>query len=163
MHIITPADRVHLRRAVELAAEAVDAGDQPFGSVLVSADGEVLFEDRNRTSSGDATRHPEFEIARWAAENVSPADRPNCTVYTSGEHCSMCSTAHAMVGLGRIVFATSGEQLRSWSRELGRTGASPIAPLPINAVAPNIPVAGPDLELSQEVRTLYERWVHDHS
>ena len=59
----------YLHRCVELAAEALEAGDDPFGSVLVAADGEVLFEDRNRVGSGDRTRHPEFEIARWAAAN----------------------------------------------------------------------------------------------
>ena len=36
---ITDLDRVHLRRCVELAAEALDRGDDPFGSVLVDADG----------------------------------------------------------------------------------------------------------------------------
>lgn len=162
MYTVTDGDRVHLRRCVELAAEAVDAGDQPFGSVLVSATGEVLFEDRNRTGGGDSTRHPEFAIARWAAEHLSPADRAACTVYTSGEHCSMCSTAHAMVGLGRIVYASSGDQLRSWRRDMGMGGASPIAPLPINAVAPGIPVAGPDPALSAEVRLLHERWAEKY-
>jgi hypothetical protein len=56
-------DLKHIRRAVVLAREALEAGDAPFGSVLVSGDGKVLAEDRNRTSSGDATRHPEFELA----------------------------------------------------------------------------------------------------
>lgn len=163
MYIVTDQDRVHLRRCVELAAEAVDAGDQPFGSVLVSPQGEVLFEDRNRTGSGDSTRHPEFAIARWAAEHLSPTDRAACTVYTSGEHCSMCSTAHALVGLGRIVYASSGDQLRSWRRDMGMGGASPIAPLPINAVAPNIPVAGPDPALSAEVRLLQQCWAEKHA
>ena len=66
---ISPEELPHLRRCVELAGEAVDAGDFPFGSVLVAADGRVLAEDRNReVSMGDATRHPEFELARWAAE-----------------------------------------------------------------------------------------------
>ncbi len=64
-------DLRHLRRCVYLAAEAVDAGDQPFGSILGSAGGEVLFEDHNRTGGGDATRHPEFAIVRWAAEHLS--------------------------------------------------------------------------------------------
>lgn len=32
----------HLRRCVELATEGLDAGDEPFGSVLVAADGTVL-------------------------------------------------------------------------------------------------------------------------
>lgn len=156
MYIITEEDRVHLKRCVELATEAADAGDQPFGSVLVDANGAVLFEDRNRTSGGDQTRHPEFAIARWAAEHLSPTERAECTVYTSGEHCPMCSAAHAMVGLGRIVFASSSDQLRSWRRELGIGGTALVAPLPINALAPEIPVAGPDTELSQKVRAIHE-------
>ena len=82
---IAPHDLPHLRRCVELAAEAVDAGDHPFGSVLVAADGRVLAEDRNRENTmADATRHPEFELARWAAANMTAADRAAATVFTSG-------------------------------------------------------------------------------
>src|SRR4051812_49661008 len=106
-------DLRHLRRCVELAAEAVEAGDEPFGSVLVGGDGTVLAEDRNRErSTGDAIRHPEIELARWAAANLAADDRAAATVYTSGEHCAMCAAAHGWVGLGRIVYATSGAQLR---------------------------------------------------
>lgn len=62
---VTAADLPYLRRCVELATEAVEAGDFPFGSVLVAADGAVLAEDRNReVTAGDPTRHPEFELAR---------------------------------------------------------------------------------------------------
>ncbi|WP_269499689.1 hypothetical protein [Castellaniella sp. S9] len=78
--MINEQDRMHLRRCVELAASALAAGDEPFGSLLVSSGGEVLFEDRNRVSGGDHTRHPEFAIARWAAENMSPEERARATV-----------------------------------------------------------------------------------
>jgi len=44
------AELRHLRRCVELATEALEAGDEPFGSVLVGADGAVLAEDRNRVA-----------------------------------------------------------------------------------------------------------------
>ncbi|NED63298.1 nucleoside deaminase, partial [Streptomyces sp. SID10244] len=60
---ITPTDVEHLRRCVDLARAALDAGDEPFGSTLVAADGTELFADRNRVSGGDATQHPEFAIA----------------------------------------------------------------------------------------------------
>lgn len=39
----------HLRRCVELATEALDAGDEPFGSVLAAADGTFLAEDRTES------------------------------------------------------------------------------------------------------------------
>src|SRR5215208_6552132 len=87
------ADLVHLRRCVDLATEAVDAGDEPFGSVLVAVTGEVLADDRNRVGAGDPTRHPEVALAQWAATHLTPAERATATVYTSGEHCPMCCGA----------------------------------------------------------------------
>ncbi len=152
---ISADDLTHLRRCVELAREALEVGDEPFGSLLIDASGVVRFEDRNRVKDGDATQHPEFAIARWATSNLAPVQRVRATVYTSGEHCPMCAAAHAWVGLGRIVYATSSEQLVGWRTEWGAP-PSPVAPLPISAVAPRIPVDGPAPELAGEMRTLYE-------
>ena len=152
---INDEDLGYLRRCVELARSALDAGDEPFGSLLIDADGKTRFEDRNRVQGGDATRHPEFEIARWATSNLSPAERVRATVYTSGEHCPMCSAAHAWVGLGRIVYAASSTQLTGWRSEWG-TAPSPVAPLPISAIAPGIEVDGPAPELAEAMKALYE-------
>jgi tRNA(Arg) A34 adenosine deaminase TadA len=155
---VTEADLPHLRRCVELATEAVEAGDFPFGSVLVGADGNVLAEERNReVTAGDPTRHPEFELARWAAANMTPPDRATATVYTSGEHCPMCSAAHGWAGLGRIVYATSSQQLGGWLAELG-AGPSPVLPLAITQVVPGLVVAGPAKELAEQVRDLHRRF-----
>ena len=150
---ITAEDQTHLQRCIALAREALDAGDQPFGSVLVSSDGRELFADRNRVSGGDRTQHPEFAIARWAAANLTPEQRASATVYTSGEHCPMCAAAHALVGLGRIVYASCSAQLTAWRTEWGLP-AGPVLPLPIQEVAPEVDVAGPDTDLSQVVRQL---------
>lgn len=157
--VLAEQDRRFLRRCVYLAREALEDGDEPFGSILVDAQGEERFSDRNRVAGGDHTRHPEFEIARWAAANLDPAERAEATVYTSGEHCPMCAAAHAWVGLGRIVYASSTEQLVRWHREWS-IPPGPVAPLPINAIAPLVPVAGPDAELSEEIRELHAR-LHD--
>jgi tRNA(Arg) A34 adenosine deaminase TadA len=155
---IPPEDLPHLRRCVQLAAEAVDAGDFPFGSVLVAGDGQVLAEDRNRENSmGDPTRHPEFELARWAATNMTAGQRAAATVFTSGEHCPMCSAAHAWVGLGRIVYVSSSEQLTSWLAELG-VPPSPVRPLPVGEVAPGVTVQGPVPGLDEQVRELHRRF-----
>ena len=154
--MLSDADLTHLRRCVELATTALDAGDEPFGSLLAGPDGAVLFEDRNRVAGGDATQHPEFAIARWAATHLSPEDRAASTVYTSGEHCPMCAAAHGWVGLGRIVYASSSAQLAGWLAELGVPPA-PVRPLPVPEVAPAVPVDGPAAGLDQEVRALHER------
>ncbi|MFJ3135530.1 nucleoside deaminase [Streptomyces sp. NPDC102359] len=149
----------YLRRCVELAAEALESGDEPFGSVLVAGDGTVLAEDHNRVASGDRTRHPEFELARWSAAHMTPEERAAATVYTSGEHCPMCAAAHAWVGLGRIVYVASSEQLVSWLTDWG-VPASPVRPLPVAAVAPDVTVAGPVPELTEDIRELHRRF-HD--
>lgn len=153
---LSELDLKHLGRCVELAREALDAGDDPFGSLLVDAAGTVRFEDRNRIQGGDATRHPEFEIARWAAAHLSPAERAAATVYTSGEHCPMCAAAHGWVGLGRIVYAASSAQLRAWLTGWG-VPPGPVAALPIQAIVPGAVVDGPAEELAEEVRALHQR------
>jgi tRNA(Arg) A34 adenosine deaminase TadA len=147
----------HLRRCVELATEALEQGDEPFGSLLVGADGTVLAEDHNRVASGDRTRHPEFELARWAAANMSPEARAAATVFTSAEHCPMCAAAHGWVGLGRIVYASSSEQLAGWLAELGAP-PPPVRTLPIRTIVPDLVVQGPCPDLAEQIRDLHHRF-----
>ena len=147
----------HLRRCVELATEALEAGDEPFGSVLVAADGTVLAEDRNRVGSGDPTRHPELELARWAAANLTPGERAAATVYTSGEHSPMCAAAHGWVGLGRIVYAASSRQLTAWVAALGAP-PSPVRTLAITEIVPGLTVQGPVPDLAEAVQDLIRRF-----
>lgn len=143
----------HLIRCVDLAEKALETGNAPFGSVLVGEGGDVLFEARNQIGLGDHTLHPEFEIARWAARNMSQAERERATVYTSGEHCPMCAAAHGFTGLGRIVYASSSEQLSQWRKEFGvQPGA--VAALPISSVLPNAHVRGPEPRLEERVKNL---------
>jgi len=150
-------DLKHLRRCIELATEALAGGNQPFGSVLVAADGTVLAEDYNRIASGDPTYHPEIALARWAAENLTPEARSTATVFTSGEHCPMCAAAHGWVGLGRIVYASSSEQLATWLTELG-VPAPPVRSLPIREIVPDLVVEGPCAELAEQVHDLHRRF-----
>lgn len=150
------AELPYLRRCVELAAEALDAGDEPFGSVLVGADGTILAEDRNRVAGGDHTQHPEFTLARWSATHLTPQERAAATVYTSGEHCPMCAAAHGWVGLGRIVYIASSAQLVGWLAESG-VPEPPVRALPVHDIAPHVTVEGPVPELTDEVRALHRR------
>ncbi|MDO6680669.1 MULTISPECIES: nucleoside deaminase [Oceanospirillaceae] len=153
--MITDIDKTHLERTVVLAETALSKGNEPFGSVLVSETGEVLFEDHNHIGTGDDTLHPEFAVARWAASNMTESERATATVYTSGEHCPMCAAAHGLVGLGRIVYASSAEQYGKWLIEMG-VPTPTVNPMPINAISPFIPVEGPVPELAERVRGLLQ-------
>jgi tRNA(Arg) A34 adenosine deaminase TadA len=113
---MTETDERHLRRAIELAAEARAAGDMPFGSLLVGPAGDVLAEDRNTVLSGrDISAHPELKLARWAGRELDADVARRTTMYTSCQPCPMCAGAISRSGLGRVVFALSGAQLRELS------------------------------------------------
>ena len=146
----------YLQRCVALATQALNEGNDPFGSLLLSAEGEVLFEDYNHTANGNKMLHPELAIAAWAAENLSEEERATAVVYTSGEHCAMCAAAHAWVGLGKIVFASSSEQLGKWMAEFQAT-PPPINPLRIKDVAPAIETEGPFPEFANTIRELHRQ------
>jgi tRNA(Arg) A34 adenosine deaminase TadA len=98
----------HVERAVELAREAGERGDGPYGSVLVR-DGEVVAESSNREETrDDIALHPELSLARRAAREATPAERARTVMYTSTEPCSMCATGIAFAGLGAVVYSVSG-------------------------------------------------------
>lgn len=144
----------YLNEAVNQAEIAVNNGDEPFGTVLV-LDNKIVFKGHNEVSGGDHTRHPEFEAARWAASNLTLEERKRAVVYTSGEHCPMCSAAHAWVGLGDIHYASSSKQLVSWYNEFEQK-LSNVKPLSILEVVKDIKVYGPYKEFSDRIKKLHE-------
>jgi tRNA(Arg) A34 adenosine deaminase TadA len=104
-------DKRYLRRAIALALAARGAGQQPYGSLLVAPDGEVLAEERNTVlMDRDITAHPELKLARWAARRLDASVAHATTMYTSCQPCEMCAGAIARSGIGRVVFALSAEQ-----------------------------------------------------
>ena len=151
---MAPADVELLRRCLELARAARDGGNEPFGSLLVGADGTVLQELTNTVGGGDITGHPELALAAWASQHLSVAERAGATLYTSCESCAMCAGGQYWAGIGRLVFALSGEQLadlvpvgpalRLSSREVFARGNVPIA------------VEGPCAELAAESASVFE-------
>lgn len=145
-----------LHRCVALAEQALNEGNEPFGSVLVTGDGQKLAEDRNRVHTDEPTYHPEIALARWAAVHLTPQQCASATVYTSGEHCPMCAAAHGWAGLGRIVYISSAAQLTAWLSDLGLPSA-PVAMLPAEQVSLLTTVEGPVPELSEQVHALHKR------
>ena len=136
---MTEDDVRHLRRAIELAAAARAAGDMPFGSLLVGPAGEVLAEDRNTVlTERDITAHPELKLARWAGRQLDAEAARRTTMFTSCQPCPMCTGAIARSGLGRVVFALSGEQLQ----ELRPAGAASPDAAEVDYVGPALPDEG---------------------
>jgi hypothetical protein len=60
------------------------------------------------------------------------------------------------VGLGRISYASSSEQLMRWLGELN-VPEPPLTILPVQQVVPGIVVEGPAPELTDEIRGLFRK------
>lgn len=104
-----------MRRAIELAGEAAERGDNPFGSVLVHNE-EIVMEDSNRVATeDDVRRHPELNLARLAVCKLDSEDRGEMTMYTSTEPCPMCSGGMRYAGFNRVVYATSGPEIAEFT------------------------------------------------
>jgi tRNA(Arg) A34 adenosine deaminase TadA len=88
-----------MRRALELAREAAEAGEVPVGAVVTCND-EIVAEARNAMrGSSDPTAHAEMVAIRAAGEVLGSSRLDECTLWVTLEPCAMCAAA---VSLARI-------------------------------------------------------------
>lgn len=105
-------DKYYIEKAIELANEAKESGDNPFGSILVDEDGNIIMKDQNtEVTENDISGHPELKIAVRAAKEYDEEFLKKCTMYNSAEPCTMCTGAIYWSNIGRIVFGISKERL----------------------------------------------------
>ena len=137
-----------LTRSFELATEARDTGDHPFGA-LFEVDGRVLAEARNRVNTDrDVTAHAETALVRILERERLLDQLSDGTLYTSCEPCPMCVGAMFWVGVRRVVFGLSSSRLTELATPLGLpTGGFRITAAEIGgAASPPIHFDGPHRE-----------------
>ena len=106
-------ERTFLQETLRLARHSVEKGSSPVGAIMVDAQGEIIGRGRNRTQEpfdedeqrpGNASlAHAEMDLYYQLARLKNPE---TLTLYTSLEPCQMCGGASALLGVGRIVWAT---------------------------------------------------------
>jgi tRNA(adenine34) deaminase len=100
---MTKLDEDYIRRAIEIAARAEEAGDVPIGAVLVS--GDLVLEAKNeKESRPDATAHAEMLLLRDAAERLEAWRLSEATIYVTKEPCVMCAGAMVAARIKRVVY-----------------------------------------------------------
>jgi tRNA(adenine34) deaminase len=88
-----------MRRALDLAREAANAGEVPVAAVI-TVDAEIVAESLNAMrSAADPTAHAEMEAIRAAAETLGAPRLDECTMWVTLEPCAMCAAA---ISLARI-------------------------------------------------------------
>ncbi|MCY7338422.1 MAG: nucleoside deaminase [Sphingomonas bacterium] len=94
-----------MRRALDLAAVAAEAGEVPVGAVI-TLDGEIIAEARNAMRGTlDPTAHAEIVAIRHAATRLGRSRLDGCTLWVSLEPCAMCAAAIALARLDALRFA----------------------------------------------------------
>lgn len=92
-----------LARALEQARTGLSEGGIPIGAVLVSGDGQVIGEGRNRRIQREsAILHAEMDALENAGRRTAK-EYAHCTMYTTLSPCVMCSGAILLYGLKRVV------------------------------------------------------------
>jgi tRNA(Arg) A34 adenosine deaminase TadA len=99
-----------MKRAVELAAQNVREGGQPFGAVLVK-NREIIAEGVNELHlTYDVSGHAELLAIRRAQASLGTHDLEGFTMYASGSPCPMCLTAMYFSGIKDIYYCASVEE-----------------------------------------------------
>ena len=85
---------IYMRRALELAKQCIPDGDVPVGCVIVSPEGQIIGEGRNRREAdSSATAHAEVEAINMACKALGTWRLSGCTLYVTLEPCPMCAGA----------------------------------------------------------------------
>src|SRR3954469_18728193 len=93
-----------MRRALDLAREAAEAGEGPGGAVGACRD-QIVAETRNAMrGSNDPTAHAEMEAIRAAAARLGTSRLDNCTLWVTLEPCAMCAAAIAVARMKALRF-----------------------------------------------------------
>ena len=95
-------------RAFAMQRAASDAGDQPYGAVIVRA-GRIVGQAPSRVvTAADPTAHAEMEAIRDAARRLGSRDLSGCILYSSSRACPMCEAAAYWAGIDGMRYGRGG-------------------------------------------------------
>ncbi|MEB3279069.1 MAG: tRNA adenosine(34) deaminase TadA [Lyngbya sp.] len=94
-----------MKRALELAEIAGEAGEVPVGAVIIDAEGQLLAEAENRRERDcDPTAHAEILALRKAGQKLKNWHLNQCTLYVTLEPCPMCTGAIVQARIQLLVY-----------------------------------------------------------
>lgn len=113
-HVALPSEReaglgvddlTAMRRALELAREALALGEVPVGAVVVCR-GRIVAQSFNlRETLHDPTAHAERLALTLAGRSLGTWRLDGCTLYVTLEPCPMCAGAIVQARLPRVIYA----------------------------------------------------------
>ena len=148
----------YLERCIEVSKHSREAGNTPFGALLVDAEGYILMEQENvEISTHKATGHAETQLIERASMEYSKEFLWNCTLYTTAEPCAMCAGAMYWANIGTVVYAMTEKDLLALT---GSDEQNPTFDLPCREVfargQKDITVIGPFPELAPKAAEVHK-------
>ena len=93
-----------MRKALELAQKAADAGEVPIGAIAV-LNGTIIGSSGNRVEEKkSAIAHAEILAMEEAAKHIGDWRLDHITIYVTKEPCAMCAGAMVNARVERVVF-----------------------------------------------------------
>ena len=109
--------REFIEAAFRMRDEAVRAGDQAYGAVVVKEGRIIGFGPSRVVLKKDFTAHAEREAIREAQARLGRTDLSGCILYSSSRPCSECERAAAGASIDRMIFGSE-------ATDAGRPGKS---------------------------------------
>jgi tRNA(adenine34) deaminase len=94
-----------MRRALDLAREAAEAGEVPVGAVVTLGETVVAEAHNAMRGSTDPTAHAEIAVLRAAGAALGTPRLDQCTLWVTLEPCAMCAAAAALARVRALRFA----------------------------------------------------------
>ena len=100
----------YMRRCLELAALAAQAGETAVGALIVRG-GEIIGEGIERPRAArDPSAHAEVEAIRQACQRLDTLDLRGCSMYTTVEPCVLCGYVIRRAGIAHVIYGVAAGQ-----------------------------------------------------
>ncbi len=102
--------------ALEQAKLAKQAGDLPFGAIVVQGERAVGKGRAKNNTTGDVADHAELLAVRDACKTLEKNNLNDCVIYCSNEPCIMCAAGIFQANIPTVVIGVSRDDLPNFLR-----------------------------------------------
>lgn len=108
----------YIKLAIVEALKGEQAGNRPYGSVVVDPNGRVLARAHNMVHMGhDPTAHAETNALKKAAKRQKNHKLEGCSLYSTAEPCIMCMGACIWARITHVYFGATLDDLAATGHE----------------------------------------------